>query len=791
MALKNVSEALELKYDRLIWTAIGKNRNSTSWINKKWMWSEFVNRLQFTQRTGETQSEFNQMTRAEQDNIKDVGGFVGGDCAKGKRKKENILSRCLITLDADDVQESAEDFYNRVLMVGAAHVVYSTHKHKPKAPRLRVIFLLNRNISPDEYQAVARKVAEMLDIEAMDKTTYQINRLMYWPSASRDGEYFFKFEDMPMLDADEILEGYPDWKDHSYWPKSSKEILIERNEKKAEDPREKDGVIGAFCNVYYPIQTAIDTFLSDVYTQGPKEDRYTYVKGSTVNGLRFYDEDVFAFSEHGTDPANNGHLLNAFDLVRIHKFDKGDEKESFKLMAEFAANDPETSLYMQKKKYEEMDEPFIDENPEWRKDLKKDKKGDCLTNAQNLLLIFKNDPKLANFKKDLFTDRIIITGNLPYSKYERDREWHDSDDAKLRMYLEIYYGIKGPNQVKDAFETTLSNRAFHPIRNYIESLPKWDGKNPQIENVFSLYGAPSTELIRAQAKIFFTAAVARVFEPGCRFDYTLVLIGEGGIKKSSLLQLLAKDRWYAAIRGSLDKAAQEKIQGTWLAEIDELEALRKSDMAAVKSFITDRFDRYRNSFGHYAKNHPRQCVFIGTTNERECIQESGGGERRFWAIDVLYEADLDKINVDRFWAEAYHYYRQGIPLFLSKKLEDQAKEIRQAHFERPEGTEEIEEWLNVLLPENWEEMTVQQKWEWYHSDNREPGTKQRNIIRAYEIWTEFYEKNPADFHVDTRPAKSINKAMKSLPGWEFRIMYLKGKTCRVFVRKGTQYAAPL
>ena len=134
-----------------------------------------------------------------------------------------------------------------------------------------------------------------------------------------DVEPFFQYYDAPFLAADSILAEYPDWTDTSYWPESSRMAGIrKRQADKQGDPLAKKGIVGAFCRTY-TITQAIAKFLPDVYTQTAKEDRYTYAAGSTAAGLVVYDGDVFAYSNHGTDPAG-GQLCNAFDLVRIHKF---------------------------------------------------------------------------------------------------------------------------------------------------------------------------------------------------------------------------------------------------------------------------------------------------------------------------------------------------------------------------------------------------------------------------------------------------------------------------------------
>lgn len=311
----------KLKHDGTVTIATGRSRKETNWKNREMLWSELVSRLSQTTRTQETYDEYRKMTKAQQDERKDTGGFVGGTLKGGRRKTEAVVWRQVITLDADYVQG---DFWAAVeTMFGYACVIYSTHKHSPQNPRLRLVFPLLRPVTPDEYPAVARRIAADLGIDFFDDTTYQPHRLMYWPSTALDGEYVFKCLDEPWLDPDKVLARYPDWRDPSYWPESSRTIAERKKQAdKQGDPLEKPGMVGAFCRTY-TISAAIEAFLEDIYASSG-EWRYTYLPGTTTGGLVVYDNDLFAYSHHGTDPIS-GRLVNAFDLVRLHKFGDMDD----------------------------------------------------------------------------------------------------------------------------------------------------------------------------------------------------------------------------------------------------------------------------------------------------------------------------------------------------------------------------------------------------------------------------------------------------------------------------------
>ena len=303
-------QSLPITHNGELAVALGKSRFETAWKNKTMLWSVLLKRLSASQQTGETHAEYMKLPKSEQDRIKDIGGFVGGHLKDGRRKTGAVVARQILTLDLDfppaDLWESLMDN----LDLDCAMAVYSTHKHTPDKPRLRLIMPLSRAVSPDEYEAIARKIAEKIGIDYFDDSTFQPARLMYWPSNSADVAPEFRSYDAPFLNADEVLAEYPDWMDTSYWPESSRMTgLRKKQADKQGDPTAKKGIVGAFCRTY-TIPEAIAKFLPEVYTETARPDRYTYAAGTTASGLVVYDGDLFAYSNHSTDPAS-GQLCNA------------------------------------------------------------------------------------------------------------------------------------------------------------------------------------------------------------------------------------------------------------------------------------------------------------------------------------------------------------------------------------------------------------------------------------------------------------------------------------------------
>ena len=260
-----------MKFDGNLDIATGVGVKSKTWKNNKILWSELVERLSEVSITNETYSEYINLSKIDQGKIKDVGGYVGGYLRKGRRKPENVIHRQVLTLDIDFAHLNFWDDF--CLQFDNAAVLHATHKHSDSTPRFRLIMPISRECSPDEYVAIGRKVAGFLGIDLFDNTTFQTSRLMFWPSISKDVEYYIEKQDGPWINADEILNLYPDWTDSTLWPTADKRIQdIEKAVDKQEDPEDKKGVVGAFCRTY-TIKEAIDKFLQDEYVSTDDPNR--------------------------------------------------------------------------------------------------------------------------------------------------------------------------------------------------------------------------------------------------------------------------------------------------------------------------------------------------------------------------------------------------------------------------------------------------------------------------------------------------------------------------------------
>ena len=771
--------------------AYGNSRMEKRWKNNEISWDDFCKRVSTTQTTTETVEEYRKMTKPQQDAVKDVGGFVGGHLRGGRRKTGTVLCRSMLTLDMD---HGTPDILDELSLLNSHELcVYSTHKHTPEAPRLRLIFPLKRDVSEEEYPALARKVAQEIGMDLFDDTTYQPHRLMYWPSTSRNGEYVYQVMDGDILDPDSYLGMYDDWRDVSTWPVSSRESeAVKKAAKQQADPLTKTGAVGAFCRTY-PIREAIEKFLPDVYAPSAMEGRYDYIPADSSAGVIIIDEK-FAYSFHATDPAC-GQLLNAFDAVRVHKFPDDDPKKSYNAMAEFAAADEKVKLRIFEEKRQAAAEDFDEADPDaWKKQLQYEKKSmELKNNLHNLMLILENDENLKGIVFNQLADGMEIRGKVPWP--HPAKFWRDADDAQLICYVDAAYGTFSARNYDIAVTKAVDDRSYHPIREFFETIPDWDGVERADTLLIDYLGAEDTPYVRAVTRKELCAAYCRVYHPGIKFDSMIVLNGDQGIGKSTLIAKLGGE-WYSDslnLSDMNDKTAAEKLQGYWIMEIGELAGMRKADLDKVKAFISRQDDKYRASFGRRVTPHPRQCVFFGTTNSQNGYLRDITGNRRYWNVKVpgngKYKPwDMDADTVKQVWAEVMVYAKAGEKLYLPPELEAYAKEEQRAAMERDDREGLVQEYLDMLLPDTWDSMDVYKRRDYVRDADdpmRPDGSVRRMEVSNMEIWCECFGKAKED--MKPSDSYSIAAIMERMDGWsrtgKAKVLPIYGKQ-RIYRRNG-------
>lgn len=767
----------------------GRSRTEKEWKARDISWQDLTGRLARAKRTPETMGDYQKMSAQQRGAVKDVGGFVGGAFTGAQRKASEMKSRSLVTLDIDYGRASTVGVVEDV-MAGTAWCLYSTHSHTPRAPRYRLVVPLSREVTPDEYVPIARRMADDIGIGLFDGSTFEPCRLMYWPSCPADADYVFRSGAGEPYDADAALASYNDWRNAAEWPSAQGDSPAGKaRQTRMQDPTEKPGVVGAFCREYN-IHDAIAAFLPKVYEPTTNPDRYTYTAGSTAQGLVVYDGGLFAFSNHGTDPAF-GREVNAFDLVRIHRFGKLDDgtkpdtpvnkTPSYIAMSSFAAADKRVRARMAREKGDELKREFGDviagaqdpksQDEDWMSKMQMDDRGRAfLPSPYNFGLICANDPLLSRcVKRDIFRGRDVVTADLPWRRRDADPFWNNSDDAGLIDYVSRCYRLTSKTSLLDAQDLAVSRRAFHPVRDYLSKL-EWDG-TPRIDTLLQDYlGAEDNALTRAMTRKHLCAAVARVFHPGVKYDYILSLTGAEGLGKSTLIRTLGGEWFDDSLVTIEGKEGMESLRGKWLVEIGEMTSYKKSTSEAYKAFLSKTEDSFRPAYGRKVEIYPRQCVFFATTNEIAFLK-GDTGNRRFWVVECGIDlpaksvfADLPKER-DQIWAEAVTRLRDGEKLYLEGQMEQLARLRQEAHNEVAGDEREgvIREFIRRRLPMSWEALSPLQRREFFRTgaaiDDGDPGIT-RETISAVELLTECFQQ-PMDAMTRYR-TREINQILRRM-----------------------------
>lgn len=755
--------------------AYGNNRQAKKWVNKTTSFDKLKERLKVTIRTTESAEEYAKFSKAQKDNAKDHGGFVAGALKGGRRKIDAVELRSMVALDGDRIDKTFLENYEK--STPYTSVLYTTHSSTDENPRVRLIFPLTRDVTPEEFVAVSRYLAQMLGIDYFDECSYQPNQLMYWPSTPSNGSFVYKEVDKNWLNPDEILNAHPEWTDPTRLPTSSRESKANTvANQKVQDPLEKDGIVGLFNRVYFPISKAIDAFLSDVYEPTENENRYHLIESSSIAGVEIKEEGKFVYSHHAKDPAYLK-LCNAFDIVRIHKFGDDDDKKSFRDMCEFAMQVDEVKVLAANERLALAEEDFSADGDDWKTRLKYQPKTSLLENSvYNLNLILNNDPDFRNFAYNELANRIQVTGSLPWERPEGNKFWRDADTAQLKSIIDIRYLPFSSRNHDVAFTKIADDRRFHPIRDYLDSLPAWDGTK-RVEDVFIKYlKADDTDYIRTVTRKTFAAAVARIYVPGIKFDCVPVLDGDQGIGKSTIVKDLVTADYYSetlSLTDMDDKSGAEKLQGFWVVEIGELAGMRKADIEKVKAFLSTSDDKYRPSYGKVVESHPRQCIVIATVNGERGYLRDITGNRRFWIIKVHQKKQKKTWNFteeyrQQFWAEAKEIWKCGEKLYLEGDILEEAEKAQKGAMETDERVGMVEEYLNTPLPADWDDMDLFARRNYLNGSEfggtQHIGTIARTSVSNAEIWCECLNHSLPD--LKTTDSYQIAALMAQISGWE-------------------------
>lgn len=344
--------------------------------------------------------------------------------------------------------------------------------------------------------------------------------------------------------------------------------------------------------------------------------------------------------------------------------------------------------------------------PDWRDDLVRDDRRKVKSTTHNLMLILEHDPFLSElFYLDEFANRVALNRTSPWPGGNPD-EFTEIDATELSAWMgspRRYEVSPKPDGISACVEAIARRAARHPVREYLEALT-WDGV-PRVQSMLvELLGADDNNYNREAAKCFMVSAVSRILwrDPlvrsnGAKVDFMLILEGNQGKGKTSVIAALFGAQWYAeAMESPSSKDFYQSLMGRWCVEIGEMDSFSKADVGRIKMAITSRFDTYRPSYGRIARSYRRECVFVGSTNENQYLRDPSGG-RRFLPVRV-HAIHVDKVESlrNQLWAEAVRMYHDGFEWW---KLPPEAADEQEARFMADSWEEVLGPWLAGRAPE--------------------------------------------------------------------------------------------
>ena len=305
---------------------------------------------------------------------------------------------------------------------------------------------------------------------------------------------------------------------------------------------------------------------------------------------------------------------------------------------------------------------------------------------RTLRAIFEHDARWTDrIRRDIFRDQVVLDG----------KPLTDAALTRMSCWIEeVYRATPSRDLLHELAVCVADDHAFHPVQDYLHALA-WDGTERTPSVLSRVLGAEDTPLHREMSRAFFVGAAARILRPGCKLDTMLVLVGAQGIGKSQFCAGLVPDRaWFGDTPVDLrSKDAYLALRGKWLYEMAEMEALRGRAAARVKAFLSSPTDSYRAPYARTAQDHPRQCVFVGTSNHPDLFDD-GTGARRFWPIPVL-SVDLPTLQAERdqLWAEAVARLDRGEAWHLDPSLDRQRATVATRYQMTDPHRERLEAWV--------------------------------------------------------------------------------------------------
>lgn len=664
--------------------------------------------------------------------------FLSGKMQGTKRNDQSLLEKDLIVLDYDALSENftPETFYNALIQkIGNySFMAYPTISHTTETPKYRVIIPLQSPINNKEtYKDAVTYLTTCIGLEH-DSSAKKWSQLQGMPV----------HENMNMIHVTPLKFEY-----------DSNILMVERW---AQRNRSKLVEYNFYLNAHIIITRAVVA------------QELTQVQAESC---------VIILSNNNPEQIENNIQKIRTEIKSAQRLD--DPLSYFRLNASIIEF------------FEGLPPTVQGTETNWITALKRSDNGYLLKTIPNLKAILINDPALKDlFMFNDFSGEIEKGAVAPWDRYFM-KQLTDNDLSKMRVYIAEAWGMEyGKDTLLDVLQDVAELSSYHPIKSMIELSP-WDGV-PRAETIFSDYlGANNDLYMRTVARKWLSGAVARIYEPAVKFEIVPVITGKQGRGKSTLAKKLGGEHFRDDLADMKSKDAKEFLKGSWIIELSELSAMKRTEMDEVKKFLSSTTDRYRPSYGRITVDVPRTCVFIGTTNDSEFLKDVTGS-RRFFPIPIEQQEagkdvfSLDKDTVQQIWAEAYTFYQAGEDLFMPKEIEELAENYRSdAESEDPIKTS-IYQYLEIALPEDWETYNNERKrlyiQEIMNNDYQHKGTVQRLRVSTREISNELLCVDPSMELRGRSLTKNISNIMSNHPIWSRKQYRINDEKVRGYERIG-------